>query len=419
MERKMRRKRLLIHSMLVRLLVDSLLLTNAWISPKSHYLHTINTASAQFTPVLRAQYSLKPSDYIEIHYQNYAIPIPRRNLNNFPSLVQKFAESKEPSILTAPNFTPTSIFLALYSYIFEFDYAPSLKPVISPTLGAKAGPPVIETLKPGDPPYVLTDIQVFTLASKLRFGELRSSALGRLYAQSVTRSDPMAALEKIYQGKEIEVEEDKHALRAWARAFLSKTRSDGQATNLAILQRSEQWKSRFAALRLRGGEFLADCDAANEGIAVKAALMKFVGGSKHGTPQNSGPGNQETRAPQPATWDHHSQKPFSVSNSSSPNQCDPDPDRFDLYGLPPLDQTSRCPSPDCSDSPLPPLHQLPPSILHQLHGYSSPLSYTNDACEHDRKRKMQESPPPASNLFGNTNQGTSSASSCCNKCARN
>lgn len=372
--------------------------------------------------MLRAQYPLKPSDYIEIHYQNYAIPIPLRNLKNFPSLIQKFAESKEPSILKAPNSTPTSIFLALYSYIFEFDYPPSLKPVISPTLGAKAGPPVIEAFKQTDPPYLLTDIQVFILASKLRFGELRSRALGRLYAQNATRSDPMTALEKIYQGKEIEVEEDKHALRAWARAFLSKTRPDGQATNLAILQKSEQWKSRFAALRLRGGEFLADCDAANEGIAVKAALMKFVGGSKHETPQSSGPGNQPTQVPQSNTCDHHPHNPFPVSNSSPPNlyDTDPDPDQFNLYGLPSLDQASRCSSPDYSDSSLPPLHQLPPSILHQLHGHYSSLPYTKDAaCEHDRKRKMQESPPPQSKPFGSRSQGTSSVGSCCNKCARN
>lgn len=375
-------------------------------------------ASAQFTPVLRAQYTLKPSDYIEIHYQNYAVPIPRRNLNNFPSLKHKFAEPKEPSVLTAPNSTPTSIFLALYSYIFEFDYPPSLKSVTSPTLGEKAGPPAIETFTQSDPPYLLTDIQVFTLASKLRFAELRSKALQRLYAQNVTRNDPMAALEKIYQGKEIEVEEDKQTLRAWARAFLSKTRPDGQAPNLRILQKSEQWKSRFAALRLRGGEFLADCDAANEDIAVKAAFMKIVGDAKRCAPQSTGVGSQTKQHPQPRTCDHHSQNQFSAPDAS-PEIQDLDPEHFDLYGIPSLEK-SRCASPDYSDSSQHPLHQLSPSALHQLHGYCAPKPYTKDEdCGYDRKRKMQESPPPESSQFQNKNQSTTQASFCCNKCARN
>lgn len=386
-------------------------------------MHTVNTVSAQFTPVLRAQYPLKPSEYIEIHYLNYAVPIPRRNLNNFPSLVQKISESKEPLVLTAPNSTPTPIFLALYSYIFEFDYSPSLKSVMSSTLGTKAGPPVIETHKSSDPPYLLTDIQVYTLASKLRFSELRSKALGRLYAQSVTRNDPMAALEKIYQGKEIEVEEDKHALRAWARAFLSKTHSDGKATNLGILQKSEQWKSRFAALRLRGGEFLADCDAANEGIAVKAALMRIVGDAKQNMPQSGG---SAPPAPHTNSRDHHSKNPFSVPDSNLPNLYDLDLDHFDPFGLPPVDQASQCPSLERSDPSLPQLHQLPPTVLHQLHGYypawpheKNPMpAKCNEGSTHEGKRKMQEFLPLVNNSFVDRNQNISSGSCCCDGCVR-
>jgi hypothetical protein len=338
--------------------------------------------------------------------------------------MQKFAESKETPILTSPNSTPTHIILALYSYIFEFDYSPSLKPVISPTMGAKAGPPVIEAHKPSDPPYLLTDIQVYILASKLRFAELRARALGRLYAQSVTHNDPMAALEKIYQTKDIELEEDKHTLRSWARAFLSRTHSIGQATNLGVLQKSEQWKSRFAALRLRGGEFLADCDAANEGIAVKTALMKIVGVAKHYTPQSSGSGTRTPENLRPGC-DHSLQNPFLVSNSAEPSMYDHNPDSFDFYGLPPLDQSLQCPSPGDPDSCLSSLSQLPPSVIHQLHGYYSSWSHPKNAipkrdedCEHDGKRKFQESKVPENNLFMDKEQGTGSGSYYCNKCAR-
>ncbi|KAK2753224.1 hypothetical protein FQN54_007915 [Arachnomyces sp. PD_36] len=406
--------------------------------PKSHYLHTVNTTTAQFTPVLRAQFSLKPSDYVEIQYQNYAIPIPRRNLTTFPSLLQKPTEPRtDPLILTVPPSTPTPIFLALYSYIFELDYPPSLKPVTSPTLGGgKAGPPIIKSYKQSEPPYLQTDIQVYTLASNLHFTELRAKALARLYSQTVTHNDPMSALEKIYHqpGKEkdkgaaaaIEIEEDKHPLRSWARAFLSKTHPDGAATNLAILQRSEQWKARFAALRGRGGEFLADCDAAGEGIALKNALMRAVGGAKgkarvggrggEGEGEEGDGGRSQSKA---EDCGHRSQNLFSGSNSPVRNMYDLEPERFDFYGLPHLDRFSVCrsPSPSCLDSPLNSLHQLPPSVLQQLHGY---LPNCQSSPNWDGKRKVQEPPRSQGNDFGERggSGSTTPGGWCCEKCAR-
>ena len=311
---------------------------------------------------------MKPSDYVELHYSTYAVPFPRRNLHNFPSLIQKLAKAKESSILAVPK-APMPIFLALHSYLYTFEYSPSLKPVTSApsTFGGKAGPPVIEALKSGEPPYLLTDIQVYALASKMAFAELRAKALARLYAQSMTRNDPMAALEKIYQGKDIEVEEDKQALRSWARSFLSRSHSDGQATNMEILQKSEQWKSRFAALRLKGGEFLADCDVANEGIAFKTAFMKIVGDAKHGTHKNDSPRATAASAAEAKPYSHHLQSPFAVPNSTPP--LDLDINHFDLFGLPSLDKISRAPSPQHSDSPGSSWPSFPPSALHHLRGY--------------------------------------------------
>ncbi|PGH15434.1 hypothetical protein AJ79_02410 [Helicocarpus griseus UAMH5409] len=252
--------------------------------PISHYLHTVNVE--KFTPVLRSRYSLSLVDIIELHYSPFAVPVPRSKLKDCQSLLTQASRNREIVQVPAPS---QEVFFAFYNYIFKGDYLPELPS--STSLGhsffrtpTPQGPPLILEYRERDPPYLLTDIQVFILASKTGFKELLKRALHRLYSQTVTHNDPIAALEEIYNNKNgIKDEADKKKLRKWAKKFLSKSyspRAGMSTTNMQILQRKQSWVERFAKLRRDSAEFTADCEEMERMLVLK--ILRGVDGNLGG-----------------------------------------------------------------------------------------------------------------------------------------
>ncbi|KAK2745384.1 hypothetical protein FQN57_003727 [Myotisia sp. PD_48] len=244
--------------------------------PKSHYLHTADVKKSKFDPVLRTQYPSPPSEFVEFHYDSYAVPFPRSKLKKYSSLI---ANLQDGNILSIPAKSKT-VFFAFYSYIKSGDYPPELVTITTPYFtAAKAdGPPSISTYLPDAENYLALDVQMFNLASTLKFPELRDKALERMRSMSETHADPIAVLEEIY-GKNIKNEEDKNQLRAWARDFLLKLHQGSDLINLQILEQSEQWGERFSKLAGQDSLFRSDCDVVIKDWITNRALL-FIGATK-------------------------------------------------------------------------------------------------------------------------------------------
>ncbi|KAI1951360.1 hypothetical protein LOZ12_002493 [Ophidiomyces ophidiicola] len=240
------------------------------IYPKTHYLHTVKSEKSSFTPILRTRYHLASQDFVELHYANYAIPFPKKQLASFASL--KSQVSKENALLKiSANSQP--IFFAFYQFLLNQDYPPEIVKITTPyvTATTSCGPPSISTFQADDPAYLLKDIQMFTLGSQLAFSELRNKALEKLYLLSEMHSDPMAVLEEIYN-KGISNEEDLRVLRKWVQDFLSKQPENTENTNLSILKQSGLWKDRFTGLRAKSKLFDLDCSKTEEDLLLGKAI---------------------------------------------------------------------------------------------------------------------------------------------------
>ncbi|TPX20861.1 hypothetical protein DIZ76_016758 [Coccidioides immitis] len=247
--------------------------------PKSHYLHTAQVDKASFVPVLRTRYPASLEGYVELHFANFAVPFPRSKLTPFESISSNIPQGNVSINVPAPS---NHLFFAFYSFLLNEDYPPELVRVSTPylTTTTARGPPSIATFHPNTPAYLVNDIQMFVLGSRMAFDELKEKALERLYSMSETHNDPMAVLEEIYNEADLEKEEHKNTLRNWARAFLAKKIEKSGETNILILQKSEQWKDRFMGLRKKNQLFNKDCSETEDDLLLNKALEALEKGEK-------------------------------------------------------------------------------------------------------------------------------------------
>ncbi|KAM5445460.1 hypothetical protein MaudCBS49596_007519 [Microsporum audouinii] len=238
--------------------------------PKSHYIHVVDIGNQRFTPVLRTQYHSSPKDYVELHYENFAVPFLRSNLRKDCSLASKLSEDVNFLNIPAPSH---QIFCAFYSYLLNGDYPPELVKVTSPylTTTTAQGPPIILTYAPEIENYLATDIRMFSLASMLDFSDLRNSAMERMYSLSETHANPISIFDEIYNSP-TRNDDDRNRLRRWVLEFLAKaTSSNSGFTNLDILQ-AEQWRGNLTKLREKNGLFNIDYTAALENLVLEKAF---------------------------------------------------------------------------------------------------------------------------------------------------
>ncbi|KAK2789218.1 hypothetical protein FQN52_006310 [Onygenales sp. PD_12] len=227
------------------------------IHPKTHYFHTVDLEKGKFTPVLRSRHPIDRDEFVELHYSTYAIPIAAEDLLNHPRLLTVAKDNG--SIIKVPAKSD-GIFLAFYNYINNGDYAPRPLPVAAKDKRAS----LIKAYQPKGPEYILTDIRVFILASKLDFDDLRAHALKRLlYSYEYMHEDPMAPLEEIYNDKGFKREGDKNKLREWVQKFLARARPEDGVTNMTVLQ-CHEWVERFEKLRTSSQLFAGDCAEVHE-----------------------------------------------------------------------------------------------------------------------------------------------------------
>lgn len=250
-----------------------------------------------FTPILRTRYSPTNTDYIELHFEDYAIPLPRSKLEEFPSLGSMCSADTGRRTIPIPNPKDTEFF-AFYSYIFKKDYHPELPSITSPYSVSinESGPPVIGTYGPSESPYLAIDIRVFIFASIISFAELRMKARDRLYAMKVVNSDPVEALTEVYSNNGMTNEQDITTLRTWVREFLAKEHPISKVTNLAVLK-TEQWADKFIALQKSNSDLVEDCRAVQETLLLKKTLGIIDHGNDivryHKGDANSVPNNRE------------------------------------------------------------------------------------------------------------------------------
>ncbi|KAK2799584.1 hypothetical protein FQN50_008422 [Emmonsiellopsis sp. PD_5] len=226
------------------------------IHPKTHYFHTVDLEKGKFTPVLRSRRPINPNAFVEFHYSTYAIPMHAEEILDHPCLL---VARDNGNIIKVPAKSD-EIFLAFYNYLKNGDYAPKPPPVTARNKTAS----VIKAHHPKGPEYILTDIRVFILASKLDFDELRAHALKRLlHSYEYIHEDPMAPLEEIYNDKDFKRQGDKNKLREWVQKFLARARPQDGVTNMTVLQCPE-WIERFEKLRTSSQLFAGDCAEVHE-----------------------------------------------------------------------------------------------------------------------------------------------------------
>ena len=244
--------------------------------PISQYLHLIKPEGSDPVPRLRRDYLQPGSSYIELIFDNRAFPLSKERIRGIPTL-QRLLSTSGTGRIPIPS-TSYDEFRGLYSFLQRGDYAPSLDLLNSmgSVPSGATGPPCILQPRTGTPPFLLTDIRVYRLAREISFQELRIHALSRLNRQWCTHNDPIEALEEIYH-KLGPKHRDKD-LRDWVKAWLMVEipKRDVEyaklyPTNLAVLQKSHDWKDRYQRLRERGGELITDVDAVEREMAEKAA----------------------------------------------------------------------------------------------------------------------------------------------------
>ncbi|EFE42532.1 hypothetical protein TRV_02729 [Trichophyton verrucosum HKI 0517] len=236
--------------------------------PKSHYIHVVDLVKQRFTPVLRSQYRYRPKDYIELHYENYAVPFLRSGLRKDCSLASKISEDVNFLNIPAPSH---QIFCAFYSYLLNGDYPPELVKITSPYITARnaEGPPLILTYVPELENFLATDIRMFSLASMLDFSDLRDSAMHRMHSLSETHANPISILQEIYNSP-TRNDDDRDGLRRWVLEFLPKGGKERGFTNIDVLQ-TGQWSDSLAKLRKENGLFNMDYSTAFESLVLEKA----------------------------------------------------------------------------------------------------------------------------------------------------
>ncbi|EGD97492.1 hypothetical protein TESG_04900 [Trichophyton tonsurans CBS 112818] len=236
--------------------------------PKSHYIHDVDLVKQRFTPVLRSQYRYRPKDYIELHYENYAVPFLRSDLRKDCSLASKISEDVNFLNIPAPSH---QIFCAFYSYLLNGDYPPELVKITSPYITARnaEGPPLILTYVPELENFLATDIRMFSLASMLDFSDLRDSAMHRMHSLSETHANPILILQEIYNSS-TRNDDDRDRLRRWVLEFLPKGGKERGFTNIDVLQ-TGQWSDGLAKLRKENGLFNMDYSTAFESLVLEKA----------------------------------------------------------------------------------------------------------------------------------------------------
>ena len=266
--------------------------------PIAQFVHVMNSDMMQLVPVQRnSAAAMSASDCKEFHFEGQAVQVPNSSIGKFPSLVSSF-RSRLSQYLIVPPETTEDVFLAFYSFLMKGDYAPALSP--STDYGIQAhGPPKLLPLDEKRIKHLLEDVRVYKLGSALRFDEIKEHALKRLWANTTTQTNPMDAIEEIYQNdannhesksiaetSEKKVQGPEWELRRWVSALLSVVVSSSPLqTNLDILSSKDPYKSRFDALRNKGGEFLQDCDAAAALNAKQAAGTPPLYVNPHGFSQ--------------------------------------------------------------------------------------------------------------------------------------
>ena len=247
-------------------------------------------------PVLRSNAKGLPVEYVELHYQDRAIPVAYRSAPRSLEITPR----KNGTALVIP-FVDDQAFNDFYRFLASGAYAPPM--------GKGGGPPRLGQDIGIAEPLCLTDIRAYRLGASLGVPELQEYALERLWSHAVTFEDPVAALDHLYHGpaqpqtcdgrdgseskqsskesskdkasgsdkaqnsdkadgkgcKDKEPRPPDEALRAWARAWFRVPNSDGRR-NIDILRYHASWSCAWKALKAKGGPLIVDVDAVEDEI---------------------------------------------------------------------------------------------------------------------------------------------------------
>lgn len=189
----------------------------------------------QLTPMDRL-HGPPSSTYVELIWDKKRIMVPRGTALQFDSLKRPL-EKDWKFELKLPECS-MSVLTHLWDFLQHrryFDIEGSGVTTAHSTSHRARGPPVLiePTVRVAATDGIVEHIKVFKAAESMKFEELQSYALKRLYNMSTTAGDPIEALKELYNegrdsGKPIHAE-----LHKWARHFLARREDQVSSYGLA------------------------------------------------------------------------------------------------------------------------------------------------------------------------------------------
>ena len=252
-----------------------------WSRPKSQYFATLDEKGKPTEWTLKTQVKYP---YVELSYSDYAVPFAHKDLSGVLGMTRPAVFSKDKAIITLPPATTWDTYCHLTSYMkngrYAFPYCSDCKDSRDHHGSGKGTPAILDYKATKEPSLLLTDIKAYRLATAIQYPQMQSYALDRLYAMKEMHDDPIEALEMVYYGgpeskssdtvpksKAVKGPEEKtqslpnpdSALCGWVRDWLRKPRpNEKYKTNLQLLEEHPDWRDKFVALTMRGGELNKD-----------------------------------------------------------------------------------------------------------------------------------------------------------------
>ena len=165
------------------------------------------------------------ASYVELVWDKKRIMVPREKALKFTSL-KKVLEKDSKYELKVPDCS-MSVLRLLYDFMQHRVYWEDPRETVAKsTSNSTRGPPVIVTTSSAsiDSAYAMLDhIRVFKTAESMKFEELQSYAIKRLYDMPATCDDPVDALKELYNDGKDSSSPIHAELHKWARKFLARS----------------------------------------------------------------------------------------------------------------------------------------------------------------------------------------------------
>ncbi|KAI4109314.1 MAG: hypothetical protein LQ339_001814 [Xanthoria mediterranea] len=286
--------------------------------------------------------------YIFLRFDDRHYPVLRSSVADLAALTNS-PHFKDKALLQLPARTSQEDFLSFALFLIHDTSPPSWKDTLGQVGTSSKGAPAIKSYCATAPKPLLQLVTAFHLEEQLKYKPFQNHILTGLRNLQATAEDPMAVVEKIYDGpsgstsKVVDPQ-----LREWVRAWLAVDLiSSGMGqyeraykTNLGVLRENEMWSQRLGQLRGKSLAFGED-----EKLANDVLCQRFRVGRIRDIPVPFSV--QSNLAPADAQWFSQVQQPLGVpnwfaspSNAVGPQWSDNVPHRigdngnaFDLAGL--------------------------------------------------------------------------------------